>query len=271
MQYKILLLIIFVANSLHSFSQNADVFVPDSVKKEIDAIQIHGSLSIDGLLNEPEWKLAKASPRFVQVEPVQGNPAGEQTDVKVLYNRQYLYFGIFAHDSLGKNAIRTTDFKRDFDDKSRDLVSIALDCFNDQRNAMVFVTGPYGVQRDLLSFDDLYYDVDWNGLWKVRTNRTDSGWTAEIAIPWQTLRYPNKTDSVQQWGLSIYRNRRITNEITSFSPYPRAFTALRMNYAGILKNLKPPSPKTNIRFEPYILSSYDHYKGFDSSQKVKET
>ncbi|MEJ0081612.1 MAG: hypothetical protein WDM78_11860 [Puia sp.] len=48
---------------------------------------------------------------------------------------------------------------------------------------MAFVTDAYGVQRDLLSFDDLYYDVDWNGLWRVRTNRTDSGWTAEIAIP----------------------------------------------------------------------------------------
>jgi hypothetical protein len=269
MQCKTILLIVFVSISLQSFSQ--DVFQPDSVKKEIDAVQIHSSLQIDGWLNEPEWKLAAPSPRFVEIEPVQGNAPGEETEVKVLYNRQYLYFGIFAHDSLGKKAIRSTDFMRDFDDKSRDLVSIALDCFNDQRNAMAFVTDPFGVQRDLLSFDDLYYDVDWNGLWKVRTNRTDSGWTAEIAIPWQTLRYPDKADSLQQWGLSIYRNRRLTNEITSFSPFPRAFTALRMNYAGVLKNLKPPPPKTNIRFEPYVLSSYDHYKGFDSSVKTSAT
>jgi hypothetical protein len=271
MQCKTILLIVFVSTTLNSFSQNADVFQPDSLKKEIDAVQIHTSLQIDGLLNEPEWELAKPSPRFVEIEPVQGNPPGEETDVKVLYNRQYLYIGIFAHDSLGKKAIRSTDFLRDFDDKSRDLLGIAFDCFNDQRNAMAFVTDPFGVQRDLLSFDDLYYDVDWNGLWRVRTNRTDSGWTAEIAIPWQTLRYPNNSDSVQQWGLSIYRNRRITNEITSFSPYPRAFTSLRMNYAGILKNLKPPPAKTNIRFEPYVLSSYDHYKGFDSSVKIQET
>jgi hypothetical protein len=271
MRYKSLLLNFFLIISLNSFCQNADVFVPDSVKKEMAAVPIHSSLHIDGLLNEPEWKLASPSPRFTEIEPVQGNPPGEETEVKVLYNRQYLYFGIFAHDSLGKKAIRSTNFKRDFDDKSRDLVGIALDCFNDERNAMVFVTDPYGVQRDLLSFDDLYYDVDWNGLWKVRTDRTDSGWTAEIAIPWQTLRYPDKADSVQHWGINIYRNRRLTNEITSFSPYPRAFTSLRMNYAGTLTNLNPPHSKTNIRFEPYLLSSYDHYKGFDSSVKVSET
>src|SRR6185312_6687951 len=153
MHRKTILLILFIFTSLNSFSQNADVFQPDSIKRTIDAVQIHSSLQIDGLLNEPEWKLAKPSPRFVEIEPVQGNPPGEETDVKVLYNHQYLYFGIFAHDSLGKKAIRSTDFLRDFDDKSRDLVGIALDCFNDQRNAMAFVSDTYAVYRDFLSFD----------------------------------------------------------------------------------------------------------------------
>jgi hypothetical protein len=270
MYLKIVLLGMLIAFTLDCYCQQKDIFEPDSVRKEIEAVEINSNLHIDGLLNEPEWKLAKPSPRFVEIEPVQGHAPGETTDVKVLYNRQYLYFGIFAHDSLGTKALRSTDFKRDFDDKSRDLVGIAFDCFNDKRNAMAFVTDPYGVQRDLLSFDDLYYDVDWNGLWRVRTNRTDSGWYAEIAIPWETLRYP-KSDSLQQWGLSIYRNRRITNEITSFSPYPRVFTSLRMSYAGVLTNLKPPPPTTNIRFEPYALSSYDHYSGFDSTVKKNET
>jgi hypothetical protein len=271
MFFKILLLLLMVISAYNSISQNTEIFKPDSIKKEIDAVQITTALHIDGVMNEPEWKLAKPSPRFIQIEPYQGHPPSEETLVKVLYNKQYLYFGIFAHDSLGKKAIKATDFKRDFDFHTHDLVSIALDCFNDQRNAMSFVTDPYGVQRDLLSFDDLYYDEDWDGLWRVRTNRTDSGWTAEIAIPWQTLRYPKNKDSSQQWGLSIYRNRRLTNEITSFSSFPRAFTSLRMDYAGVLKNLKPPPPKTNIRFQPYLLTSYDHYKGFDSSVKTQKT
>jgi hypothetical protein len=268
---KAILLLSLVACTFYSYSQDTEIFKPDSVRKEIDAVQISTTLHIDGIMNEPEWKLAKPSPRFIQIEPYQGQAPSEKTLVKVLYNRQFLYFGIFAYDSLGKKAIRSTDFKRDFDYRTHDLVSLALDCFNDQRNAMCFTTDPYGVQADLLSFDDLYYDFDWDGLWRVRTNRTDSGWTAELAIPWQTLRYPKKTDSVQQWGLSIYRNRRLTNEITSFSPFPRAFSFLRMNYSGVLKNLKPPPPKTNIRFQPYVLTSYDHYKGFDTSVKTQVT
>src|SRR5262249_32023686 len=122
------------------------------------------------------------------------------TTLRVLYNRHYLYIGVYAQDSGGRKAIRATDFKRDFNYLAHDLVTFTFDGFNDQRNAMCFATNAYGVQRDYLSFDDLYFDIDWDGLWRVRTTRTDSGWVAEIAIPWQTLRYRSHGDSVQSWG-----------------------------------------------------------------------
>jgi len=262
-------LLLFI--SIRSLSQESDIFNPDSVKREIKATEISGSLRIDGVINEPEWKLAQPSPQFIQIEPHQNKAPLFQTEVRVLYNRQFLYFGIFARDSMGKKAIRATDFKRDFDYRAHDLVNLAFDGFNDQRNAMCFVTNAYGVQRDYLSFDDLYFDIDWDGLWKVRTTRTDSGWIAEMAIPWQTLRYPRMKDSVQHWGLNIYRNRRLTNEISSFSPFPRVFSAMRMNYAGLLTNLKPPPPRTNLRVQPYLLLSYDRFKGFPTTVKPEKT
>jgi hypothetical protein len=238
-------------------SQSADVFAPDSVKRTITAVRIETQLRIDGVLNEPEWNLAKSSPRFTQVEPHQGAPSSFETTVRVLYNKQFLYVGIFSQDSTGKKAIRATDFKRDFDYLAHDLVTLTFDGFNDQRNAMCFATNAYGVQRDYLAFDDLYFDVDWDGLWRVRATRTDSGWYAEFAIPWQTLRYRMTADSVQSWGFNVYRNRRLTNEISAFSPFPRVFGASRMEYAGRLTGLQPPPPKPNIRIQPYVLSETD--------------
>jgi hypothetical protein len=222
-------------------------------------------------LNEPEWQVAQASPQFTQIEPYQGATPNFETAVKILYNKQFLYLGIFSKDSLGRKAIRATDFKRDFDPLAHDLVTITFDGFNDKRNAMCFATNAYGVQRDYLSFDDLYFDQDWDALWRVRTTRTDSGWYAEIAIPWQTLRYPKTKDSIQNWGMNVYRNRRLTNETSAFAAFPRVFTASRMEYAGVLKDLQPPPPKPNIRVQPYFLSSYDHYKNFDESVKPNQT
>src|SRR5947207_1830051 len=261
------LLFAFLFFPFRIFSQNTEIFKPDSVRKQVIATKINSSLHIDGVLNEPEWLQAKPSPRFTQIEPFQGAAPSFETDVKVLYNKQYLYFGIFSQDSLGKKAIRATDFKRDFNYVVHELVTLTFDGFNDKRNAMCFASNAYGVQRDYLSFDDLYYDIDWDGIWRVRTTRTDSGWYAEIAIPWQTLRYKKTSDAVQNWGFNVYRNRRLTNEITSLSPFPRVFSASRMEYAGVLKNLQPPPPKPNIRVQPYILTSYDSYKNFDSSIK----
>lgn len=257
------LLLFLVATTHISLAQDAEIFKPDSVKKTIEATPISSNLRIDGVMNDVEWSKIKSTSGFTQIEPFQGQKPTQQTEVKVLYNKHFLYFGIFARDSLGKKAIRATDFKRDFSFRQHDMVALSFDGFNDKRNAMALVTNPFGVQRDLLSFDDLYFDTDWDGLWRVRTSRTDSGWVAEMAIPWKTLRYPKSTDSLQSWGFNAFRSRRMTNEQSAFSPYPRSFSNLRMTYAGVLKNLQPPPPSTNIRIQPYFLTSYDKYKGFD--------
>lgn len=261
---------LLMCHMVNCFAQDAILFKPDSVKKQITAVAITSMLQIDGQLDEPEWKLTGPSPKFTEIEPYQNQNPHFQTDIRVLFNQKYLYIGVTAFDSLGTKAIRATDFKRDFIPDQHDHISVAFDCFNDKRNAMSFTTNAYGVQRDLLSFDDLKYDVDWNGLWYVRTNRTDSGWTAEIAIPWKTLRYP-KGKGAQTWGFNVYRNRRFSNETSAFSPFPRSYSFLRMNYAGLITNLKPPAPGSNVRFQPYFLTSLDNYKGFDSTYQPRST
>ena len=262
------LLLLFLIPSTIA-SQGAGIFAPDSIKQTIAAVRIETDLRIDGVLNEPEWSLAKPSPHFTQVEPHQGAPSDFATSVRVLYNKQFLYVGVFSQDPAGKKSIRATDFKRDFDYLAHDLVTLTFDGFNDRRNAMCFATNAYGVQRDYLAFDDLYFDIDWDGLWRVRTTRTDSGWYAEIAIPWQTLRYPKTGDSLQSWGFNVYRNRRLTNEISAFSPFPRVFGASRMEYAGRLTGLEPPPPKPNVRIQPYLLTETDRSTGTRAQSTAK--
>jgi Domain of unknown function (DUF5916)/Carbohydrate family 9 binding domain-like len=237
------------------------VFKPDSIRREVKAGEIKRNLTIDGNLTEEEWKTAQPITNFVQVEPFQGQKVNHDTEVRMLYNRNFLYLAAFAKDSLGRSALRSPDFRRDFDFQSHDFFGISLDPFNDKRNAMVFMTNPYATQRDLLSFDDRLFDTDWDGLWRVRTHRTDSGWVAEIAIPWQTLRYPKGEAGQQAWGINFFRNRRKTNELSGWSPFPRAFSALRMEYAGLLKDIKPPPPRPNIRVQPYLLAVADRFNG----------
>ncbi|AUD03218.1 carbohydrate binding family 9 domain-containing protein [Spirosoma pollinicola] len=246
---------------LNSPSGQSVIFKPSLKRRAIQAIEIKDRLKIDGHLDEAQWKEAKPARRFLQIDPQQGQPATFGTDVRVLYNRHYLYIAAINHDSLGRKALRVPNFKRDFSSRAHDLFGVSIDGFNDRRNAMTFITNPHSTQRDLLSFDDLLYDEDWDGFWKVRTSRTDSGWVAEMQIPWQTLRYARSADSAQSWGINFFRNRRYSNELSAWSPFPRAFTSSRMEYAGLITGLKPPPPSPNIRIQPYVLISDDRYTG----------
>ena len=237
------------------------IFAPAKQPRSLQAVEIQDKLKIDGRLDEVAWQRAKPIRQFVQVDPQQGQPATFDTDVRVLFNHNYLYIAALNHDALGRRSLRAPNFKRDFSTQSHDLFGVVIDGFNDRRNAATFMTNPYSTQRDLLSFDDLLYDTDWDGLWKVRTTRTDSGWVAEMQIPWQTLRYVRSADSLQTWGINFIRNRRSSNELSAWSPFPRAFTSSRVMYAGLITGLKPPPPRANIRVQPYVLLADDRYNG----------
>jgi hypothetical protein len=231
-----------------------EIFSPGK-KIHLIGKSIPSHLKTDGKLDEPEWNQAQAISAFVQVEPFQGKASDHRTEVKVLYNSHYLYVGVYCGEPSGVNGLRVPDLKRDFNWRAHDTFAISFDGFNDERNSISIVTNPYGAQKDYLSFDATYFDSDWNGLWSVRTTRTDSSWTAEFQIPWKTLRYPESKKDFQSWGVNFLRLRRLTNEISVWSPYPRSFSFNRMEYAGILDSLAAPPPSANIQFTPYFLTT----------------
>lgn len=255
LKFKLFSSILLMLGMAHSsMAQDGTIFPPVLPPREITALEIRENISIDGRLNESSWNQTITSGNFFKQFPDQGGSPTFDTEVKILYNRKNLYFAFFCRDSLGKKGLRVPDLKRDFDFFEFDLVGVNLDPFLDKRNAQVFQTNPYGVQRDLLAFDDAFFDREWDGYWKVRTTRTDSGYVAEMQIPWATLRYPK--GEVQDWGIQFIRRSRRLGEQSSWSPYPRAYNPYRMPYAGLLKGIKPPDPSLNLRVQPYLLTDY---------------
>lgn len=240
-----------------------EVFNPSTTPLELIPKAIDVNMKADGLLDEPAWKDAKSIFLNFQVEPFQGRKASFSSEVKVMYNQNFLYVGAILRDTIGRNRFRSPNLKRDYVFQENDLFGIALDGFLDKRNSLVLQSNAYGVQRDLLAFDDRQFDIDWDGLYRVRTQRSDSSWVAEFAIPWQTLRYP-KTDgqTAQDWGINFFRVRRSSNELSVWSPHPRSMSPLRMDYAGRMKGIIPPPPTaTNIRFIPYLLEDIRKTEG----------
>lgn len=235
-------------------TRGADIFTPSPVPQKVTVTHTDQRIRVDGKLEEEAWQLAQPAGNFIQMEPVQGEPARFLTEVRVLKDSRNLYFGVFVSDSAGRKGIRVNNLKRDFEVAETDYFGILIDPFHDHRNSMCFVTNPYGTQHDFMSPDGRSPDTDWNGIWTVKTQITSEGWVAEFAIPWSTLRFNEVHDSVT-WGINFIRSARRIYEISTWSPVPRTFMAYRMEYAGDLVLDSSPKPSSNLQMTPYLLGS----------------
>jgi len=249
-----------------------DNFPPPEIPITISASKAGGVITVDGKLNEPDWNLPEPVTDFFRVEPVQGGPIKNPTEVRVLYDDKNLYFGVFAKDSLGKKGIRMQDLSRDFNGLENDVFGVQIDAQNTKQYAVSFQTTPYGNQQDVQNFNDENRDEDWNALWRVRTQRTDKGYYAEFAIPFKTIRYDPPVEGIPvEWGITFFRLARKDYEKTVFPAIPQSFSENRMTYAAKLTGLEVPPPSANIRIEPYALYQYDENREGDIlTEKLNE-
>ena len=231
---------------------------------------------LDGLLTEAFWAEASVIDRFTQQEPVEGQPASEDTQVMVLYDAENLYVGIRALDSE-PDRIVSRILQRDkvmqvdgFDQRPTfagdDAVAILFDPFDDNRNAYVFATNPNGAEFDgLLADEGKEFNVDWRGVWEVAGTRTAEGWSAEFKIPLQTIRYPN--DSDRPWGFNVYRIIRRKNEKAFWQGWSRDSGGFhRVSLAGSLSGLDGlPATGRNLEVKPYLLGGSRQSRGEDGT------
>lgn len=256
---RLLLLIAFTLPLYCILAQQTGNFPPPETPPEIRAIRTEEAIKVDGKLLESVWQKAPLVDDFFRMEPRQGGKYQYETKVRLLFDEKNLYVGVFCEDSLGKEGVRVQDLRRDFIYGENDIFYLQLDPQNLKQYCVSFQTTPYGNQRDLQSFNDNNIDNDWNALWSVRTHQTDSGYYAEFAIPFKSIRYerPEAGDSVT-WGVTFARLARRDYEQTVFPAIPQSFSPYRMTYAAKLKGLTVPEPSANVRVEPYFLYQYDN-------------
>jgi hypothetical protein len=228
---------------------------PDPPARRIDAVRAAGEIVLDGALNEPAWEDAAVARGFVQNDPREGEPATYDTEVRVLYDDDALYFGVFAADPEPGRII-VNDLKKDFNTDTSDGFRVILDTFHDRRNAYQFATNPSGAKWDAqMANEGRENNVNWDGLWDVRTRVTETGWIAEIRIPFRTLRF--SAADAQVWGLNFERKIRRLNEDSYWSPVPRIYDIQRVSLAGTVDGMRALRPGKDLRVKPYVLSSGD--------------
>ena len=152
-----------------------------------------GALRVDGVLDEADWARATPITGFRLIQNREGEAPSESTEVRVLFDGTHLYFGCRCWNR-GPGAIRASLAPRD-QILDLDNLGIQLDPYRDRHRAFTFGVNPYGVQFDGIFIGD-ELDTQWDGVWDAEATRDSAGWTAELAIPLRTLRFPEHGDGV---------------------------------------------------------------------------
>ncbi|MBI4454398.1 MAG: carbohydrate binding family 9 domain-containing protein [Acidobacteria bacterium] len=226
-------------------------------RKTIRAVAIESHITIDGELNEPEWRKAAPSKDFYQRDPEEGQPATEPTTISILYDKQNIYIGVVCYDS-DPTKILATERQRDTDLRNDDTIAILLDTFHDLRNGYLFRTNPLGTQQDAYITDE-GRDVNrgWNETWYVASKVVRHGWVAEFAIPFKSLRVAG--NGAQQWGLEAERVIRRKNEFTYWNSYQRGYKFESVSQAGLLAGLEGFNEGYRLRAKPYFVGGFSHH------------
>ena len=240
-----------------------------------------GPITVDGLMDEPSWQAAEVADRFNQLFPYDTSEAIAATEVRLTYDDEFLYVAAIMH-SLGPRDYVTPSLRRDYRGRGYDGFTVVLDTYKDRTNAFVFGVNPFGVQREGLISNggnitrtgrtggsgSSAFSLTWDNKWYSEARIYEDYWTAEMAIPFSTLRFK---DNVDTWYVNFYRIDSEYAERSTWSPIPRNFNTINLSFNKELKwDQAPGNPGRNISIIPYVAfkASKNFEENTDTSAKL---
>ena len=190
------------------------------------------SIAVDGRLDEAIWKRTVPAADFIQTDPRNGAPATERTEVRIAYSRTALYMGVTCFDDEPTRLLRF-QMRRDEGLPSDDRFMWVIDPFLTSQNGYFFETNPSGLMGDAL-LTPAGQNRQWDGIWTLRVQRSDIGWTFEVEIPFSTL---NFDPSGTSWGVNFQRTVKRKNEESLWFGWARNQGLQRLANSGLLQGL----------------------------------
>ncbi|HEX8318189.1 DUF5916 domain-containing protein [Longimicrobium sp.] len=204
---------------------------------------------LDGKLSEDVWKTPAPATDFRQLEPNEGQPATQRTEVRFAYDEAALYVGARMYDSLGAAGVRRQLTRRDQNVDS-DYIQLVFDTFHDHAGRTVLQVNPSGVKYDA-GQASANADPSWDPVWVAETHIDSLGWTAEMRIPWSQLRFSSAVE--QTWGMQIWRQAQRLNETSMWSFWGSKETGGPPRF-GHLAGIRVESRPRGLEIMPYAVS-----------------
>jgi hypothetical protein len=228
--------------------------------RELAAVRLSAEPAVDGVPDEGVWSEAATSQGFVQVRPRFGEPSSFATTVRVGFTSDALYVAFTLSDP-DPDRIAAAVTGRDGDLDQDDSVGVLIDTFDDHRTGYYFRTNLLATQADgRIADNGNTVDDRWDGAWRCAAARTSDGWTVEIAVPFEILKYPAGEGRV--WGINFTRTVPRSLERSAWAG--PAESEWRVAQFGRLVDLEPPGHEVQrLLVMPYGLAVWEEGHSLD--------
>jgi Domain of unknown function (DUF5916) len=239
-------LLLFLPSFLFGQSSHA----PNLERFTLNAHRIDRPIKLSGDLSDSLWSLGQYVELGYEIQPGDNTKPRQRSVATILYNAEYLYVGYRFYDT-DPSQIRANVSDRDrmFSD---DFAIVGIDTYGDYQRMYEFIVNPRGIQGDMLRQGN-DEDDSFETVWESAAAINDSGWTAEMAIPLKSIRFPSKP--VQQWVLLLGRvYPRESQYIYSWTPFDRNNPCFMCN-GGTLTGIHDIQSVTALDVLPYVIAT----------------
>ena len=208
--------------------------------------------------DEPVYSDVLPASDFIQSEPLEGAPATQKTEVWILFDDDHVYIAGRCWESHPERMI-VNEMRRDARGVAQnERLSFVIDTFYDRRNGVSFTITPIGGRNDGDFVNERTYNGDWNPVYDFAVGRFDGGWTAEVALPFKSLRY--RPGREQIWGFNITRNNKWKNEASYLAAILPGQNLMLVSVAATLVGVEVPERSLDLEIKPYMIAdlSSDH-------------
>ena len=211
-------------------------------------------VEVDGRLDEAAWQTAEVVNEFYQRSTREVTTASERTEVRALYDDEYLYLGVWAWD----NEPEKMEIKAIFNNEGSpgDVMNIVIDAYHAHRSALQFSTNANGVLHDWLQTGETAAtrDDSFDTVWMSKGRRLPYGYEIEVAIPFTSLRFEAQPPGQEViFGIGFRRNIPRKNEEAIWPYVSRDSDWQRPAEYGHLRGLIDVRPGRNLEVRPYVL------------------
>ncbi len=231
---------------------------------KLHARKTMGPIKLDGTIDEPDWLKAEAAANFYMVLPYDTGHSSAKSEIRMVYDEKAFYLSLIFHDSLpGKRPVES--LRRDFTFANNDNFLLFVDPFNDQTTGYTFGVNAAGAIWDGTMSGGAPVNLIWDCKWDVKVRNYPDKWTAEMRIPFKSIRYKS---GLKHWNIQFSRLDLKLNEKSAWAPVPRQFATSSLAYAGQLMWETPP-PKSGLKLSliPYLFAGVS--RNFENHEASK--